>query len=91
MGIFNILTQLLNELVDKTLYLIESPFQYLFGENLDGIPINILIFSETPIFTTDLHTLLLLFFSIFYSMFFIVLLYKVTKKIIKKVFGVFKL
>lgn len=93
-GIFNLLSNIIDDLVYFT---VEKLINYVFGSNMLGskhlyeIDFNLSLFSDTPIFTTNMYDLLILFFTIFYTMFFIILLYKLTKKFIVSVFGVFKL
>lgn len=91
-SIFSVLYGLINGLVDGTINVLINPVFENFsdGSGLQAIQVNLSLFSETPIISTNLYDLITMFFTIFYSMFFIVLLYKVSKKIIKSIFGVLK-
>lgn len=91
-GIFTILYDIIWALSINTVTLINNVFgSFNDGDTLYDLQFNLSLFSESPIISTNLFDIILLFFTIFYSMFFIILLYKVTKKIIKKVFGVIRL
>ena len=61
-----------------------------FGEidnDLTDLNINLALFSETPILTTNVYDMLLLVFSIFYTVMFVVIIYKIIKKVLVKITG----
>lgn len=90
-SIFDLISNIVDELVLGTIHIIISPTINLLGYSFGEYDFNLTLFSDIPIISMSLEEALYIFFAIFYGMFFIVLIYKVTKKIIKKVFGVFKL
>jgi len=92
-GIFNLLSGIIDDLVyftvDKLIaYVYDN--NYLTSSSLSDTDLNLTLFSDNPIISTNMYDFLILFFTIFYSMFFIILLYKATKKFITMVFGVFR-
>lgn len=90
-GIFNVLHNLINQLVLGTIDILINPaVTSVTSKGLIDYDINLVLFSEMPILATNLYDLTSLFFTFFYSVFFIVLLYKISKKIIKSVLGVLK-
>ena len=67
-----------------TVNLIDNAFgAYFSGDfHLNGLDINLALFSETPILSTNVYDLLLLVFSIFYTTVFVVIIYKIIKKVL---------
>ena len=66
-----------------TVSMIQEAFSSYVGDfNLTGLDINLALFSDTPILSTNVYDLLLLVFSIFYTTVFVVIIYKIIKKVL---------
>lgn len=80
----NNFSNFISVLSGMTVNLIDNAFgAYFSGDfHLNGLDINLVLFSETPILTTNLYDFLLLVFSTFYTIMFVVIVYKIIKKVL---------
>ena len=73
----------INILSYNTVEFISNAFGSYSGDyDLMGLDFNLVLFSETPILSTNVYDLLLLVFSIFYTTVFVVIIYKIIKKVL---------
>ncbi len=80
----NNFSDFISVLSGMTLNLIDNAFgAYFSGDfTLYELNINLSLFSETPILSTNVYDLLLLVFSVFYTVVFVVIIYKIIKKVL---------
>lgn len=83
--LYDSFVDLIVSLTSRTIDIITMPIEILTGSDLFDYDINLVLFSDTPILTTNAYELLLLFFSIFYSIIFVVIVYKIIKKVVVKI------
>lgn len=90
--IFEIITDIVTDLVMGIVSVFYNANYGYFGEQSDFFerPVNISLFSETPIFTTNMADLLLFITTTIFVVFILRLLWKGTKKFINMIFGVFR-
>lgn len=70
-------------LSDRTVSLIQIAFGAYVGDyNLIEMDFNLVLFSDTPILSTNVFDMLLLVFSVFYTVVFVVIIYKIIKKVL---------
>ncbi len=80
----NNFSNFISVLSGMTLNLIDNAFDAYFSGDftLHELNINLSLFSDTPILSTNVFDLLLLVFSVFYTVVFVVIIYKIIKKVL---------
>lgn len=87
--LFSSFMSVIETLTWNTVDLIRGIFDgnYLGDFDANDFIINLSLFSDTPILTTNLYDFLLLIFSMLYTVVFVVVVWKIIKKIIVKITG----
>lgn len=85
--IFNSFYSFIATITTQTVNLIDNIINDVSSKGLADFDINLVLFSDTSILSTNGYDLLALFFSIFYSVIFIVIVWKIIKKIFVKITG----
>ena len=71
------------DLSASTVRMVDNVFRHNGDANtIADFDINLVLFSETPILSTNLYDFLLLAFGTFYTIMFVVIVYKIIKKVL---------
>lgn len=85
--IFESFYLLFETLTLETVAIIDNAYSITNAKTLGDVSINLVLFSDTPIYTGDLWELLTLFFSVFYTIIFVICVWKIIKKVVVKITG----